>query len=117
MDEERQKDEGVEEEERKKESEERNKERKSDESAETEERDKESEKERRRKQEGENTKEEEGEPKIGESKLGDAIMQNENGGEKEKTRVKGWYKTPARRGRRQYRSRCRPNLQAAAMEI
>ena len=32
-------------------------------------------------------------------------------------RVEGWYKIPARRGRRRYGSRCRSNLQAAAREI
>ena len=90
----------------KKESEEKIEERKRGVSADTEERDK-----------GDNTKGEEEEPKIGESRLGDTIMKNENRGEKENPVAVGWYKTPARKGRRPYRSQCRPNLLAAAKVI
>ena len=57
------------------------------------------EEEGRRNQEGGSTKEE-GEPKTGDSSLDDAIIQDENKGEKESPRVEGWYKIPARRGRR-----------------
>ena len=57
------------------------------------------------------------EPKIRESKLRDVIIQDESRGEKKNPRVEGGYKTPARKGRRRYGSRCRTNLTAAAKEI